>query len=194
LDGTDLLNGTCLGAICPNTFAQLALFPLHFELRSGDLLMRKLLIVVFAVCLSTAAQTAPAKAAPTAAQDKPLQALPYSPSLDLTDMDKSIDPCVDFYTYSCGGWQKKNPIPADQSSWSVYGKLYNDNQQFLWGILDDLAKQTSGRTPTQQKIGDYFAACMDEAAVEKLGATPLKPQLEAIAAMKSKKDLAQTAA
>ena len=105
-------------------------------------------------------------------------------------MDKSVDPCVDFYTYSCGGWQKKNPIPADQSSWSVYGKLYDDNQQFLWGILDDLSKQTTGRTPTQQKIGDYFAACMDEAAVEKLGATPLKPQLDAIAAMKSKKDLA----
>jgi putative endopeptidase len=152
--------------------------------------MRKLLIVVFAACLSAGAQTAPAKSAPAATQDKPLQALPYSPSLDLNDMDKSVDPCVDFYTYSCGGWQKKNPIPADQSSWSVYGKLYDDNQQFLWGILDDLSKQTTGRTPTQQKIGDYFAACMDEAAVEKLGATPLKPQLDAIAAMKSKKDLA----
>ncbi len=152
--------------------------------------MRKLLIVVFATCLSAFAQTAPAKSAPAAAPDKPLQALPYSPSLDLNDMDKSVDPCVDFYTYSCGGWQKKNPIPADQSSWSVYGKLYDDNQQFLWGILDDLSKQTTGRTPTQQKIGDYFAACMDEAAVEKLGATPLKPQLDAIAAMKSKKDLA----
>jgi putative endopeptidase len=149
----------------------------------------KLITLVLLSCLTAAAQT-PAKSAPATTQDKPLQALPYSPSLDLTDMDKTIDPCVDFYTYSCGGWMKKNPIPADQSSWSVYGKLYNDNQQFLWGILDDLAKQTSGRTPTQQKIGDYFAACMDESAAEKLGATPLKPQLDAIAAMKSKKDLA----
>ena len=60
--------------------------------------MRKLLIVVFAACLSAAAQTAPAKSAPAAAPDKPLQALPYSPSLDLNDMDKSVDPCVDFYT------------------------------------------------------------------------------------------------
>jgi putative endopeptidase len=151
--------------------------------------MRKLSMLVFLACLTAAAQT-PAKSAPATTQDKPLQALPYSPSLDLTDMDKTIDPCVDFYTYSCGGWMKKNPIPADQSSWSVYGKLYNDNQQFLWGILDDLAKQTTGRTPTQQKIGDYFAACMDESAVEKLGATPLQPQLDAIAAMKSKRDLA----
>ena len=73
-------------------------------------------------------------------------------------------------------------FPRTSPRWSVYGKLYDDNQQFLWGILDDLSKQTTGRTPTQQKIGDYFAACMDEAAVEKLGATPLKPQLDAIAA------------
>ena len=71
-----------LKAVCPNPFAQHALFPLHFQLRSGDLLMRKLLIVVFAACLSAAAQTAPAKSAPAAAPDKPLQALPYSPSLD----------------------------------------------------------------------------------------------------------------
>jgi hypothetical protein len=51
-------------------------------------------------------------------------ALPYTPSLDLTSMDKSVDPCVDFYSYSCNGWKKKNPIPADQTGWSVYGKLY----------------------------------------------------------------------
>ena len=138
-------------------------------------------------------QTAPADPA-TAPVVKPLQALPYSPSLDVTSMDKSIDPCVDFYAYSCNGWIKKNPIPADQSSWSVYGKLYNDNQQFLWGILDDLANKTAGRTPTQQKIGDYFAACMDEAAVEKKSMDPLKPQLEAINGLQSKKDLAKVLA
>src|SRR5215467_4630757 len=122
--------------------------------------------------------------------DKPITALPYTPSLDLPSMDKSADPCVDFYQYTCGGWMKKNPIPADQAAWSVYGKLTVDNQRFLWGILDDLAKKSAGRTATQQKIGDYFGACMDEAAVEKLGAAPLKPALDAIAALKSKKDLA----
>src|SRR5207302_2026789 len=62
--------------------------------------------------------------------------LPYSPSLDLTSMDKAADPCADFYQYSCGGWQKKNPIPPDQTSWSVYGKLYQDNLLFLRGILE----------------------------------------------------------
>jgi putative endopeptidase len=122
--------------------------------------------------------------------DKPITALPYTPSLDLPSMDKSADPCVNFYQYTCGGWMKNNPIPADQAAWSVYGKLTVDNQRYLWGILDELARKTAGRTATQQKIGDYFGACMDEAAVEKLGADPLKAGLAEINAIKTRKDLA----
>src|ERR1700681_3251019 len=66
------------------------------------------------------------------AAEHPLQALPYTPSLDLDAMDKTADACVDFYQYTCGGWMKRNPIPPDQASWSVYAKLANDNEQFLW--------------------------------------------------------------
>ncbi|TMH87252.1 MAG: M13 family metallopeptidase [Betaproteobacteria bacterium] len=104
-------------------------------------------------------------------------------------MDRSAEPCVDFYRFACGGWMRNNPIPPDESRWSVYGKLARENQRFLWGILEDLAKRSAGRSATQQKIGDYFAACMDEAAVEKSSARPLKPHLEQIFAMKSKRDL-----
>src|SRR5271169_1655372 len=95
-------------------------------------------------------------------------ALPYSPSLDISSMDKSIDPCVDLYHYSCGGWQKKNPIPPDQTSWSVYAKLYQDNLLFLRGILEQSGPSASRRDGDQrdavtQKIGDFYASCMDEA-------------------------------
>ena len=126
--------------------------------------------------------------------EKPLASLPYTPSLDVNSMDKTADPCVDFYQYSCGGWMKNNPIPADQPRWSVYGKLYEDNQRFLWGILDDLSKKATGRNANQQKIGDFFGACMDEPAIEKLGASPLKPYLTQISGMNSKKDLASVLA
>jgi endothelin-converting enzyme/putative endopeptidase len=84
---------------------------------------------------------------------------------------------------------KNNPIPADQARWSVYGKLAQDNQRFLWGVLDELAKKKEGRNATQQKIGDYFGACMDEAAIEKRGAAPLKPYFDRISAMRSARDL-----
>ena len=128
-------------------------------------------------------------ASPALPAETPLASLPYTPGLDVSAMDRSAEPCVDFYRFACGGWMRNNPIPPDESRWSVYGKLARENQRFLWGILEDLAKRSAGRSATQQKIGDYFAACMDEAAVEKSSARPLKPHLEQIFAMKSKRDL-----
>jgi endothelin-converting enzyme/putative endopeptidase len=142
-------------------------------------------ILTFAAAMSAQSQTSSApKSEPT---------LPYSPSLDLTSMDQSVNPCVDFYKYSCGGWQKRNPIPADQTSWSVYGKLYQDNLQFLRGILEE-AETASNRDAVTQKIGDYYGACMDEAAINRRGTTPIKPDLDAIAALKSVHDIAPLAA
>lgn len=123
------------------------------------------------------------------ADDQPLTRLPYTPGLDPAAMDTSVSPCEDFYQYTCGGWIRSNPIPPDQASWDVYAKLAQDNRRFLWGILDSLARQTAGRTPAQQKIGDLFASCMDEAQVEKLGAGPLAPLLARIDAMRSTKEL-----
>jgi len=116
--------------------------------------------------------------------------LPYTPSLDLASMDKTADPCLNFYQYSCGGWKKNNPIPADQTSWSVYGKLYQDNLAFLKGILEQAAVDSPQRDPVARQIGDFYAACMDEATVEKLGSTPLQANFEAIANLKSAGELA----
>ena len=122
--------------------------------------MKILLSIVSGVALLAAALQAAAQPATT---------LPYTPGLDVTALDKAANPCEDFYQFTCGGWMKNNPIPADQASWSVYGKLGQDNQRYLWGILETLANNTAGRNPRQKQIGDYFAACMDEAAVEKRG-------------------------
>jgi putative endopeptidase len=119
---------------------------------------------------------------------QPIQSMPYSPSLDVTSLDRSVDPCVDFYKFTCGGWQKNNPIPADQSGWSVYAKLASENQQFLWGILEADAK-AKDRTPVQQKVGDYFAACMDTKAIDALGDKPVQPELARIDALKTRPEL-----
>ncbi len=143
----------------------------------------------------TGAASTPSSIAPpprvVAAPDKPLQSLPYTPSLDVNAMDRSVDPCEDLYTYACGGWMKSNPIPADQSRWDVYAKLSVDNQRYLWGILQDAAKLNSARTASQQKIGDYFESCMDTDAVERAGIAPLKGDLERIAALHSKQELSK---
>ena len=114
--------------------------------------------------------------------------MPYAPSLDVASMDKSVDPCTDFYKYACGGWMKNNPIPADQAHWDVYSKLANDNLQFLWGILEQDAKAPN-RNPIQQKVGDYFAACMDTEAIDKRGAAPLAADLAAIDNLSSREAL-----
>jgi putative endopeptidase len=148
--------------------------------------MRNVLAVFSLVSLSLAGNPATAQTPPA---DKPATSFPYTPGLDVNAMDKTADPCVDFYQYTCGGWLKNNAIPADQPRWSVYGKLTQDNQRYLWGILEELAAKTQGRNARQQKVGDYFAACMDESAVEKLGAKPLAPMLGLINAMKSKREL-----
>jgi putative endopeptidase len=120
--------------------------------------------------------------------------LPYSPSLDLTSMDKSIDPCVNLYQYSCGRWQQQNPIPPDQTSWSVYAKLYADNLNFLRGILEQAAAGTGEREAVNQKIGDFYAACIDEPAIEKRGVEAIQPQLGAIARLKTVHDIASLVA
>jgi endothelin-converting enzyme/putative endopeptidase len=134
------------------------------------------------------AACAPLALAQTA--ETPLERLPYTPGLDAAAMDRTADPCVDFYRYACGGWQAANPIPPDQPSWDVYRKMAEANERFLWGILDGLAKRTGGRDATQAKIGDYFAACMDEAAVEARGNAPLEPWLARIAGLRSRLEIA----
>ena len=116
------------------------------------------------------------------------------PALDVTSMDRTIDPCVDFFTYSCGGWIKRNPIPPDQSSWDTYSKMQDENLGRLRGILEAAATPDPKRNAVDQKIGDYYASCIDEKAIDAKGAEPLKPSLERIAKISSKAEIADVAA
>jgi putative endopeptidase len=114
--------------------------------------------------------------------------------LDVNSMDTGADPCVDFFTYSCGGWIKNNPIPPDQTSWSVYSKLEDDNKTLLRAILESSARPEGRRDAVTQKIGDYFAACMDENAINAVAIKPLQPLLDQIQQLRLKRDIANVAA
>jgi putative endopeptidase len=144
-------------------------------------------LLALALVASAHAQTSPP---PT---QSPLTELPYTPSLEPAFMDRSVDPCVDFYAYSCNGWMARNPIPADRASWSVYGKLSDENQQYLWGILERAARPDAARDADRQKIGDYFAACTDVASVDRAGLEPIRAELDAIAGLASKAEIAALA-
>ena len=114
--------------------------------------------------------------------------------LDVNFMDPGVDPCTDFFTYSCGGWLKKNPIPPDKTSWGLSSKLADDNKVLLRKILEGAASSAGSKDPVKQKIGDYYTACMDETTIEAAGVAPLKANLERINKMHSNRDLATVAA
>jgi putative endopeptidase len=118
----------------------------------------------------------------------------HEPVLDINSMDRQIDPCVDFFAYACGGWIKNNPIPPDQSSWDTYSKMQDENRARLRGILEKASHPDPNRNAVTQKIGDYYASCMDEKAIEAKGAEPLLPELEKIKQINSKAELADVAA
>ena len=115
-------------------------------------------------------------------------------SFDLIAMDKSVDPCEDFYQYSCGTWRKNNPIPSDQARWGRFNELAEYNRQFLHEILEKASANNPKRSPVMQKIGDMYQSCMDETAVNNKGSAPLKPELDRIAAITNKDQLVETVA
>ena len=110
-------------------------------------------------------------------------------SSDLTAVDKSVDPCVDFYHYACGTWMKNNPIPPDQAMWGRFNEVAERNRDILHQILEEASKPTAGRDAITQKIGDYYGACMDEKAIDAKGLAPLEPELERIRNLKDKAEI-----
>jgi len=116
------------------------------------------------------------------------------PGFDPTAIDRAVSPCTNFYQYACGTWLKNNPIPSDQSSWGRFDELQEHNREVLHQIAEKDAQPSSSRTAIEQKVGDYWAACMDESRINSVGTEPLKAELARIAAMQGKAELAVTVA
>ena len=108
---------------------------------------------------------------------------------DISALDKSVDPCVDFYEFACGGWRKANPIPPDQTRWGRFNELAERNRNSLHEILEQVKDPRPGRTALEARVGDYYAACMDEPGIEALGTKPIDPILKGVDAIASKEDL-----
>src|SRR5579862_886035 len=108
---------------------------------------------------------------------------------DRSLIDQTIDPCANFYRFSCNGWFKKNLLPPDQVSYGRFTELFELNRLHLKEILEGAAAPSATRTANEQKIGDEYASCMDTAAINKKGISPLKPELDRIAALKSASEL-----
>jgi endothelin-converting enzyme/putative endopeptidase len=148
-------------------------------------------VVVFAV---VGAIVAASLLSVASAQQTATPASKPEPALDVTSMDRSVDPCVDFFKYSCGGWIKNNPIPPDQSSWDTYSKMQDENLARLRGILEAASVPDTKRDAATQKIGDYYSSCIDEKTIEAKGAEPLQPGMDRIAQLTSKAEIADVAA
>jgi endothelin-converting enzyme/putative endopeptidase len=129
---------------------------------------------------------------PGLSQNASPAAQPAAPELRVFDpslIDNSVDPCENFYRFSCNGWFKRNPLPPDQTSYGRFTELHELNRLQLKQILEQAAVPGAARTANEQKIGDEYASCMDTATVNKLGIAPLEPELDRIDALKSAAEL-----
>src|SRR5271167_25948 len=152
--------------------------------------MRSFLIPIFVVvCLSLCGF---AQTAPTQDSSKPVPQLDH---FDAKKADPSVDPCTDFYGYSCNRWIADNPVPADEVFWGSFGKLQLWNETFVrQTVLEVAAKPAAELTPVEQKVGEYWSACTDEKQRNATALPTLRPQLQRIEGMHSKSEIADVVA
>ncbi|MFD2718940.1 M13 family metallopeptidase [Hymenobacter monticola] len=139
-----------------------------------------------ALLLASCAGTRPAPVATTApATPAPTETYPKGVGLDMADLDRTVNPCDDFFQFSGGNWLRNNPVPSYASSWGPRNLLGNRTQALLRQILEDAAaNRTAAPGSNLQKVGDFYAAAMDTAAIDRAGLAPLRPELERLAAVR----------
>ncbi len=167
----------------------------HVSLKPSDWRLASLRgATACALALSLSLAAGQAQAAPKAAAT-PKAAAPASAGIDESVIDRSVKPCDDFYQFACGGWLKKTEIPADRPSWSRgFSEINERNQAVLRESLEEAAAGKGTRDPLMQKVGDFYAACMDEERIEKTAQADLAALLAPIAKVKTADDLAKEVA
>lgn len=127
---------------------------------------------------------------PAAAGPADEASAPKLEHFDPNMVDKALSPCDDFYKYSCSKWTSTNPIPADQVYWGTGSNLQLWNENILRETMEAASKADTNRTAVNREIGDYWAACMDVSGIEAAGLKPVQPELERVAALQAKKEIA----
>src|SRR5665213_1400218 len=140
-------------------------------------------MLLAAACLAPGALLGQSTAASTAGED--------IRGLNPAYFDTSADPCTDFFKYACGEFERLHPIPADRSSFGNFSLLFDENERILHAILEKAAAGGANRTSNEQKIGDYYASCINTAKINEEGIKPLRPEMERIAALTSKAQLTE---
>jgi len=150
--------------------------------RFGTAVHRRVFLIALLVCASCTLHTT------VFCQDQ--SALKF----DINAVDKNADPCADFYQFACGGWVAHHSIPADRSYVAVFQQMRELNQARIKGILEKAADPKSTRPSEEQKIGDYYAACMDEKTIESKSGETLRAELDHVDRIKNAGDLAEEVA
>ncbi|KAA6311610.1 Neutral endopeptidase, partial [termite gut metagenome] len=116
---------------------------------------------------------------------------PQTSGIDVTNLDTSGSPKVDFYQYACGGWMQKNPLTGEYARFGSFDKLAEDNREQLKGLIENIASQTSEKGSIEQKIGDIYNLAMNSDKLNQEGYAPIKADLERISSIKDRAELSK---